>query len=123
MADIIDPDWEDAVFDVSVLADSSQVVLPAAFAVEIVLSSLNIPKIGSELFGTEYGGVPIGNFDFPRKVDVITILKYTGINIVSIVFFSDFQNRIQVPMVVLDNTPDFIRVRLTQSSTGKLIIF
>ena len=128
LADVIDGlplqdawGWDNAVFDVVYGLDTFTNA-DVVFEAQVTVSSLKVASPGSALYGTPYTNVPAALVTFGRKVSRITIMK-REISASSFVFYSDLSLLTQVPVSVIENTPNYTVVELVSPSTGKLVIF
>ena len=113
--------WDNAVFDITYGLDTFT-NLDTIFEAQVTAGSLKIASPGSELYGTPYTNIPAALINLTRKVSRITIMK-REISASSFVFYSDLSTLTQIPVTVVENTPNYAVVELTAPSAGKLVIF
>jgi hypothetical protein len=118
----VDPQgWDAASFDVvyDLEVDS---VTDVIYDVTAYVSKLSVPAPGSILYGTPYTNVPSALIDVNRKIATATIMK-RGLNANSVVMYSDIATQSQVPITILENTANYVKISITTPSVGKIVIF
>lgn len=113
--------WNAASFDVVYGLEVDSVV-DVIYDVTAYVSKLTVPAPGSSLYGTPYTNVPSALIDVNRKIATATIMK-RGLNAHSVVMYSDIATQTQVPVTVLENTADYVKISITTPSVGKIVIF
>lgn len=113
--------WDAASFDVvyGLEVDSATDVI---YDVTAYVSKLSVPAPGSVLYGTPYTNVPSALIDVNRKIATATIMK-CGLNANSVVMYSDIATQTQIPVTIIENTANYVKISITTPSVGKIVIF
>ena len=125
---LVDPyGWDNAVFDMQyglIETIETNVTFDLTAYVGSVKKHVDdngVPD-GSELSTTPYASVPSALIAVTRTIETATIML-TGLSVNNIVMYSDLQAGIQIPINVVEQTADFIKIQLTTPSVGKIVIF
>lgn len=97
-------------------------IIDNAFDLTVSISSVSIPPIGSELFGTDFTNVSCSLINVNRITAIATIMKH-GVNISSISMYSNLATMTQIPITITENNSDFIKIEILTPSIGKLVVY
>lgn len=114
--------WDNASFDMtySQLGPDATGVI---YELTVNIGKLEKAAEGSPLFGTNYADVPAEMVNVIRKVNYITVMRKGNAFFNTLVMFTDETLQQQVPTTVVESTNDYVKIKLTNPSTGKLVIF
>lgn len=113
--------WDAAVFNIDYnITPVTSTVYP--YDLTAIVSKLTIPMIGTELYGTPYTNAPCALVNVNRLTASVTVMK-RGLNVSSVIMYSDLATLTQIPITVTENTSDYIKFDLITPSIGKIVIF
>ena len=113
--------WDAAVFNIDYnITPATSIVYP--YNLTAIVSKLSIPMVGTELYGTPYTNVPCSLVNVNRLIASVTVMK-RGLNVSSVIMYSDLATLTQIPITITENTSDYIKFDLITPSIGKIVIF
>ena len=113
--------WDAASFDVA-YGQQPEDITDIIHDLTAYVSRLNVPAPGSLLYGTPYTNIPSALVDVNRKIVSATIMK-RGLTATSVVMYSDLATQTQVPITIVEDTANYVKISLTTPSIGKIVIF
>lgn len=113
--------WLAASFDVA-YGLQPEIPLQSIYELTATISKLSIPTPGSSLYGTAYTNVPSTVFSVNRRISTLTIIK-RGLNASTAIVYEDASLTTQLPIDVIENTPDYIKINLITPAPCNIVVF